>query len=161
MKRKYKSVLVIAPILVLTFALFALPSDTIVVFASPAWSADSYGNTLLWVYVSQNDSGSWVQRGNITDEGTIKIHHGQEVNFTLKVKLNATLVSECTSEYVLVWMNITHENGTQIWSNYNMTLRSNTTVSGFHYIIYSDLWTSNLPEEGVTYNCTVIYKQYY
>jgi len=151
----------LASVLILMFAL-AFNAGTRLVLASPGWSADSYGNALVYVEVWQYHDGAWVLRGNLTDEGSVKIFHGEKVNFTVCVKANATLIPEVSSDYIRVYMNITHQNGTKIWELKELNYTSHTTTGGFHYIKYEGVWsTTSLPEEGVTYDCAVDYRQYY
>jgi len=151
----------LASVLILMFALVFSFAGTRLVLASPGWTADSYGNTLVYVEVWQFHNGSWVLRGNLTDEGSVKIFHNEKVNFTVCVKANATLIPEVSSDYIRVFMNITHQSGTKIWELKELNYTSHTTTGGFHYIKYEGVWISSLPEEGVTYNCAVDYRQYY
>ena len=159
-KGKLVPVGVAALVLMLLFGL-VFNVGTKLVLASPGWTADSYGNTLLYVEIWQLHDGSWVLRGNLTDEGSVKIFHNEQVNFTVCVKANSTLIPEVSSDYIRVYMNITHQNGTKIWELKELNYTSYTTTGGFYYIKYEGVWTSSLPEEGVTYSCAVDYRLYY
>lgn len=142
--------------------LFATPKYVWIAFATPAWQADSYGNTLVYVEVWQwNSSSQWELRGNLTNEGTVRIFHNQNTNFILCVKANSTLIPTVSNDYLRVYMNITHQNGTAIWQNAQLNYTSHTTADGFRWVKYEGVWTTALPEEGVTYNCVVDYRQYY
>lgn len=127
------------------------------VYASPG---DSYGNDIVWVAVYQGG----VLKANFTASGgSARIDAGIQVDFVVYIKFNASLAtsqSEAVS-YTKVVMNITY-NSNFVWQNKEL---NNTSVSGpsggFYWLKEVGNWTSNLPQAGATYTCTVKYQGYY
>jgi len=133
-----------------------------VVFASPA---DVYGNDISYCEVWQYNGSDWNLVYNFTSTGgSVRIHDSWQVKFVVGTKFNETLASSQSEalEYTKTLMNITYGNPpSYIWQNIELNNTSITQSNGFYWIVETGIWTSNLPQEGVTYNCAIDYRQYY
>ena len=133
-----------------------------VVFASPE---DAYGNDITFCEIWQYNGSDWNIVYNFTSSaGNIRIHDNWQVKFVVGTKLNDTLASSESEalEYTKTLMNITYGSPpSYIWQNVELNNTSIIQSDGFYWIIETGIWSSNLPQEGVTYNCVVDYQQYY
>lgn len=155
------SVLAIALSLVLLSALsLAFPHAF---FIGVVWAADSYGNDIEWIDVSQYNTTSWNQVYNFTGNGTTRIHDSWETSFLVQFRVNKTLMTEAeVLTYCSVNCTITHQNSTLIWDNVALNVTGSTTSDAtYYYAQRLGNWTSSLPEAGVVYNCTFVYKAYF
>ena len=132
-----------------------------VVFASP----DAYGNDIIFCEIWQHNGSDWNIVYNFTSTGgSVRIHDSWQVKFVVGTKLNDTLASSSSEalDYTKTLMNITYGNPpSYIWQNIELNNTSITQSNGFYWIVETGIWTSNLPQEGVTYNCAIDYRQYY
>jgi len=131
-----------------------------------AWCADSYGNDISYVEVWQYNGTAWNLVINFTSSGgSTRIHDSWTTKFIVMCKLNSTLASSQTEakDYTKNLMNITYGSPiTYVWQNKELNFTSCTgPTSGFYYIERWGNWTSDLPQQGVTYTCALDYQQYY
>ena len=129
-------------------------------------AADAYGNDITHVEVSEYNTTAWNLVQNFTGNGSCRVHDQWEISFLIGVQINETLLSANSTgqadAQTRVNMTITHENSTLIWDN--VPLNSTGTPffeSPYWYVLKLGNWTASLPEQGVTYNCTITYEKYY
>ncbi|MFN3329235.1 MAG: hypothetical protein ACK40U_10395 [Fervidobacterium pennivorans] len=135
---------------------FGEPEIFLRVFGSPA---DAYGNDIVYIEVWQGGS----LKANFTSTGgSVRIDANQQVDFVVCIKFNSTLASSESEaiSYTKVLMNITYS-GNYIWQNKELNNTSIFLSNGFYWLKEVGNWTSNLPQEGITYNCAVLYQGYY
>ena len=133
-----------------------------VVFASPA---DVYGNDINFCEVWQYNGSDWNLVYNFTSTGgSVRIHDSWQVKFVVGTKLNDTLASSSSEalDYTKTLMNITYGSPPSfVWQNVELNNTSISQSGGFYWIVENGVWTTDLPVEGVTYNCAIDYRQYY
>ncbi|MEM3629096.1 MAG: hypothetical protein QXE06_06970 [Candidatus Bathyarchaeia archaeon] len=134
------------------------PYDRMVVYASPG---DAFGNDIMWIAVYQ---GGALKANFTASGGSVRVDSGVQVDFVVAVKFNATLASSQSEavQYTKVLMTISYGSGNYVWQNKEL---NNTSVSGpsngFYWLKEVGNWTSNLPQAGVTYTCSITYQGYY
>lgn len=132
----------------------------VIVYGSPA---DAYGNDICYVEVWQYNGTAWNLACNFTSSGGSCRIDSFITKFIVMVKLNETLASSQSQALELTknYMNITYDS-TYVWSNQELNNTSCTgPTSGFYWIKEWGNWTTNLPQEGITYTCKLDYQQKY
>jgi hypothetical protein len=129
-----------------------------------AYASDSYGNDINFAEVWQYNTSAWNLVYNFSATGgSTRIHDSWNTLFNVSIKINNTLVASQAEaiSYTAVYMNITHSNGTKIWTNQELNNTScSAVISGFYYLIETGSWTASLPEAGITYTVTIEYRAY-
>lgn len=135
-----------------------------IVFASP----DSYGDDINWIYTEQWNGSAWILVKNFTTSAdSARITDSNRVNFTADAKYNVTLAVDNATARSYTKMNISIDfiNGTSLtpaWDNIAMNQSSlSWNDTQFYYINFYANWTSPLPAQGCSYNCTFNYQPYY
>jgi len=124
---------------------------------------DVYGNDVLYVEVWQYNGSAWTLIVNFTGSvGNAKLHDNWEVKFIVGIRFNSSLASSNSEaiEYTRVFMNITH-NGSYIWQNNELNNISCVLNGDFYYLKEEGIWNVDLPQEGETYDFSVLYQGYY
>ncbi|MEM2995646.1 MAG: hypothetical protein QXI91_06525 [Candidatus Bathyarchaeia archaeon] len=158
-----KVLLILLPLLPLLFLGFCPNTlmPTLVVYGSPA--ADERGNDINYIEVWQYDGETWILRANFSSSGeSADINDNQQVRFVVGIRFNSSLASNENEaiNYTRVFMNITY-NGNYVWQNIELN-NTSCVLNGNYYILREEgNWTSNLPQQGVTYHCNVSYKSYW
>lgn len=158
--RKLKQAFV-APILavLIVLALFTMIPERFA-YIQFALAADSYGNDILWVRISQWDGSQYVEKINSTASAfTVRVEDSKAVKFEVGVRFNDTLASS-TSEAISYTRN--YLNISTLITNQEMTNDTCTLSSPYYYITEYYVWNSTgYPVAGVTYSCSIRYDGYY
>jgi len=149
---------------VLVLALLFRSNQTLmfIAYATP----DSYGNDHRNVAVFQNISGVWTLVKNFTTSNqTQSVNDGQAINFEDIIKYNVTLASDNATarSYTRVNITISYNAGVSFIVNNSPMTQDATSYndSSYYYITFYYNWSSSLPAQGVTYNCSFAYQPYY
>ena len=156
---KLKIVALAGILAVVLFSVLFQGQYSLIVFAQ-----DSQGNDITFFEIDQYNGSAWVNVANFTSTGqTARIHDGWQTGFLVGVKLNKTLASDSATaiSYTKCNMTISYDSS-YVWDNVNLNQTGSVqNDDSFWYINFQGNWTSNLPAQGVTYNCTVTYQAYY
>lgn len=130
------------------------------------WAADSYGNDIISIEVWQYNTTNWNLLANLTSSGgSVRVHDSWEINFTVQIKFNDTLAASTSEaiDYTNVTMNITHGTGpTYDWTNVELNNTSCQDIGNFYFLKEQGHWhETGKPQEGITYECAVLFKGYY
>jgi hypothetical protein len=132
-------------------------------FTRMVFAADSYGNDINFIEVWQYNGTDWNLLANFTiTGGSVRVHDGWPMNFTIGIQINNTLVSSSSDAiaYTRVYMNIT--NGGTVWNNAELNNTSCSLVGSYYYLTEQGHWNQTAkPMEGVTYACSIFYQAYY
>jgi len=160
---------VIVPILIATLLLlgfFRVYSPPILVFA--AGTPDSYGNRIYKVEVWQNIGGSLQKKGEVdytdyTSGYQIKINGGVETRFFCYVWLNKSFASSTAEAQsnTRIYINITKASGEVVVETTEMTSYDAMELTDYWQVEDYYIWSTNLPEDGVTYYVYFDYDAYY
>ena len=146
----------------LLFALLIFPSDF--AFIHLVYASDSYGNDINSIEVWQWNDSAYNLKANFTSTGgSVRVHDGWVINFTVSIKMNNTLVSSTSEaiDYTRVYMNITY-NSNFIWNNIELNNTSCELIGNFYYLKEQGHWNqTDYPQSGITYECSVLYQGYY
>ena len=124
-----------------------------------AYAADSSGNAILWIRISQYDGGGWVERVNSTaSDFSILVEEAEAVKFQVGIRFNDTLAgSESEAvEYTRVYLNIS-----TVVTNQELTNETISYTAPWYYLTETYTWNqTSYPVAGEDYACTVWYQGY-
>jgi len=147
-------------IAILIFTIFSYSQMPIlIVYGSPE---DDMGNDVVYVEIWQYNGSSWNLQANFTNEGQGKLNDNQQVRFLIMIKYNSTLASSENEaiQNTKVLMNITY-NSNFVWQNTELNNTSCILADNFYWLKEEGNWTTNLPQQAITYNAKILYQSYW